>query len=168
MASARRQRRQRGVTLLEMLTVVVIVALMAGLAFPSFSGGLDGLRLRTAASSVASALNMGLRTAERRQLPVELLISTSRNELVMRVGGRPGTQSYPLASGVRIARILPALYADEAQRDRYLVLYPTGAPPQMLIELRTPRGSGKLIRLDPYTNTARVEDAPPEDANAAR
>jgi general secretion pathway protein H len=167
MISARRRASQSGVTLLEMMTVVVIIALMAGLSFPSFSGGMDGLRLRTAAATVASALNVGLRTAERRQLPVELLISTSRNEIVLRVPDRPNPQIFSLVSGVRISRILPALYVEEAQRDRYLVIYPNGAPPQMLIELRTPRGAGKLVRLDPFTNNARVSDATEAAPDAA-
>lgn len=141
-----------------MLVVVAIIALMVGVSMPSFSGGLDSLRLRSAAGSVSAALNMAMRTAERRQLPVELAIESSRNQLVMRSVDGKAPRVFSLAPGIRIARVLPALFADEAQRDRYLILYPNGAPPQLLVELRSERGASKIVRLDPFTNTARVMD----------
>ncbi len=147
-----------GVTLIEMLVVVTIIGLMLGVAMPSFSAGLDGLRLRTSADSVASALNIAVRTAERRQLPVELAIQSSENRLVMRVGDSPRTHTYSISSGIRIARVLPALYLGEDKRDRYLIVYPNGAPPQLLVELETARGAKKYVRLDPITGTARVTD----------
>jgi type II secretory pathway pseudopilin PulG len=145
--------------LIEMLVVVAIIALLVGVSMPSFSGGLDSLRLRSAAGSVSSALNMALRTAERRQLPVELTIETSRNQLVLRGADAKAPRVFALPAGVRIARVLPALYVDEAQRDRALILYPNGAPPQLLVELRSERGASKTIRLDPFTQTARILDA---------
>jgi type II secretory pathway pseudopilin PulG len=141
-----------------MLVVVAIIALMVGVSMPSFSGGLDSLRLRSAAGTVSAALNMAMRTAERRQLPVELSIETSRNRLVMQSVDGKAPRVFPIAPGVSISRVLPALFADEAQRDRYLILYPNGAPPQLLVELRTERGAVKSIRMDPFTQTARVID----------
>ncbi len=149
---------ERGVTLIEMLVVVAIIALMVGVSMPSFSGGLDSLRLRSAAGTVSAALNMAMRTAERRQLPVELSIQSSRNQIVMQSVGGNAPRTFAIPPGVRIARVLPALFSDEAQRDRYLILYPNGAPPQLLVELRTERGAVKAVRMDPFTNTARVID----------
>jgi prepilin-type N-terminal cleavage/methylation domain-containing protein len=156
-------KQERGVTLIEMLVVVAIISLMVGVSMPSFSGGLDSLRLRSAAGSVSAALNMAMRTAERRQLPVEIAIEGSRNQLVMRSADGRAPRVFSIAPGIRIARVLPALFADEAQKDRYVVLYPNGAPPQLMVELRSERGASKIVRLDPFTNTARVVDDKPKE-----
>ncbi|MDX2268507.1 MAG: prepilin-type N-terminal cleavage/methylation domain-containing protein [Bryobacter sp.] len=150
---------QRGVTLLELLLVVTLVALMAGLALPSFSGGMDTLRLRSAAGSVAGALNYALRTAERRQLPVELTLAPARGAVLVRTATSPTPQTFALPAGIRLGRILPSLFAQELSAERVLILDPQGAPPALLIELLTPAGKARYVRLDPLTNSARVVEA---------
>jgi prepilin-type N-terminal cleavage/methylation domain-containing protein len=155
-----RSRSQSGVTLIEMLVVVGIVALMAGLAFPSFTAGLEGLRLRSASDSVASAINIAVNTADRRQVAVQIAIQPRLNRLVLRAEDSRKDQIFELPAGIRIQKILPALFLDEAQRDRYIVVYPNGAPPQLVVELANAKGSSRLIKLDPITGNAQVADRP--------
>jgi prepilin-type N-terminal cleavage/methylation domain-containing protein len=169
----RTDKRERGITLLEMLVVVTLIALMAGLALPSFSGGMDALRLRSAAGSVAGALNFALRSAERRQLPVEVTISPSRSAVLVRSLASPQPKEFSFPPEVRVARVVPvdgglAGTEQAAMSDRILILDPQGAPPALLIELRTAKGASRLVRVDPLTNAARVQMPDAEVANARR
>lgn len=50
------KRRQAGVSLLEMLLVVSLIAIASLLAAAAFSGGLEGMELRSAAKEVAAQL----------------------------------------------------------------------------------------------------------------
>lgn len=149
---------QSGVTLIEMLVVVGIISLMIGFAMPSFTAGLDGLRLRSACSTVASALNVAITTADRRQLPVQLLLQPSANRIVLRSAESSRDQIFAIPPGITIRRILPALFLNEEKKDRYLIVYPNGAPPQLVVELQNPRGILRQIKLDPITGVARVLD----------
>ena len=153
-----RRSSQSGMTLIETMVVVGIIALMAGLSFPSFTAGLDGLHLRSASSTVASALNIAITTADRRQLPVQLAIQPGMNRIVLRAAESKRDQIFEIPGGVRIRRILPALFLDELKRDRYVVVYPNGAPPQLIVELENSRGSLRQIKLDPITGIAQVSD----------
>ncbi len=145
-------------TLIETMVVVAIIALMAGLSFPSFTAGLDGLRLRSASSTVASALNIAITTADRRQLPVQLAIQPALNRIVLRAAESKRDQIFDIPGGVKIRRILPSLFLDELKRDRYVVIYPNGAPPQLVVELENSRGTLRQIKLDPITGVAKVVD----------
>lgn len=145
---------------MEMLIVVGIVAIMAGMVFPSFTSGLDGLRLRTAADTVAGALNTAVVTAERRQVPLELMIQPSFNRLVLRSAASRQDALFQIPAGIRIKRILPALFAAQETADRYILIYPNGLPPQLLIELENARGSSRLIKLNPITGIAQVLPPP--------
>src|SRR6516225_5000182 len=73
--------RNAGVTLIEMMVVVTIIAMLAGVSYPSVSSGIDSVRLRSATDSVATFLNAAVVRAERRQEPMELVISPKTNEL---------------------------------------------------------------------------------------
>jgi len=154
----RRRAPQSGMTLIETMVVVAIIALMAGLSFPSFTAGLDGLRLRSASSTVASALNIAITTADRRQLPVQLAIQPALNRIVLRAAESKRDQIFDIPGGVKIRRILPSLFLDELKRDRYVVIYPNGAPPQLVVELENSRGTLRQIKLDPITGVAKVVD----------
>src|SRR5262249_1334102 len=77
-------RQPAGVPLLDLLIVITIVAAMAGLAYPSISASLDGLRLRSAADGIAGFLNTALDRAERRQEVIEVAILPQENALTAR------------------------------------------------------------------------------------
>lgn len=153
--------REAGVTLIEILVVVGLIGVMAGIAFPSFTAGLDGLRLRSASTTVASALNIAIHTADRRQLPVQLTIQPAQNRVILRPAESQRDQIFEIPPGIRIRRILPSLFLGEEKRDRYVIVYPNGAPPQLIVELENTRGTLRQIKLDPITGIARVFDAKP-------
>ena len=160
-----RRRGRAGVTLIEMILVVAIVGMMVGLTFPSFTSGLDGLRLRGAADTVAGALNSAVLTAERRQVPMELTIQPRLNRLVLRGAASTRDTVFAIPPGVRIRRILPALFQEEESADRYILIYPNGLPPQMLIELENAKGSTRTIKLNPITGVAEVLARPAPGEN---
>jgi general secretion pathway protein H len=51
-----RARRQRGFTLIEMVIVITLIALISAILMATVGGGMEGLRLRSAAKEIASEL----------------------------------------------------------------------------------------------------------------
>lgn len=137
---------RHGVTLIEMLLVVAIVGLMAGLTLPSVASGLDSIRLRSAADSVASFLGAAANRAERRQQVMEVIISPEENNIQL-YSTEPGyARKLDMPSGVK-------LMGDEPRR---FVLMPGGTAPRIGIELRNTRGAHKTIRIDPVTGVPEI------------
>lgn len=145
-----------GVTLVEMLIVIALIGLMAAIAFPSVSSGIDSLRLTAAADSVSGLFNQALNVAERRQQAVEITISKADRTLRAR-SAEPGfDRTLALPQGISIAAVLPEpLQGDDGPR-RFLV-YPGGTAPRAGIEMTTPRGARRIVRIDPITGVPRIE-----------
>lgn len=145
-----------GVTLIEMLIVVALIGLLAGLTFPAASSGIDTLRLTSASSSLVGLFNEALNRAERRQQVVELSISRTERALWLR-SSEPGFQKrVELPPGISILSILPEpLQAEDGPR-RFL-LYPGGAVPRLEIGIGNARNARRVVRLDPITGVASVE-----------
>jgi prepilin-type N-terminal cleavage/methylation domain-containing protein len=142
----RRSRRELGVTLVELLVVVAIVGAMVSIAMPSFTSGLDGLRLSQAADSVAAFLNGGLNRVERRQEVVEISVAPRENRIEMRSADGKFTRRVELPDGVRV----------EGQPLRLLLL-PGATAPRVGIQLANQRGSRRVVRLDPITGVPTIE-----------
>lgn len=160
----------RGVTLLELLIVLAIVSLLAGISFPAVSAGLDAIRLRSAADSVAAFLAQGLTRAERTQRTFELLIDRKNSRLQMN-SAMPGSASaLNLPEGIRISRVLPPLPSDEQPEVRSIVLYPGAAFPRLSLEIANSRGGRRRVTLDPVTSTPQVSALLPgaDELEAAR
>ena len=84
-----------------MMIVVAIIGLMVGITFPAVSAGLDSVRLASATDSLASFLNAAVNRAERRQQPMELIISPKDNLLTL-YSNEPGfTRELRLPRGHR-------------------------------------------------------------------
>jgi prepilin-type N-terminal cleavage/methylation domain-containing protein len=147
-----------GVTLLEMIVVVAIIGLMVGISYPSISSGLDSIRMSSATGSVASFLNAAVTHAQRRQQPVELVISFKDHALYL-YSTEPGYEKeLKLPDGILIEAVLP----DEDQvhgDDRRFMLMPGGAVPGIGIQLMNTRDGHRVVRLDPMTGYPRVEAA---------
>ena len=140
------KRRQRGVTLLEMTIVVTIIGIMAGLSVPLLTSGLDALRLSQATGSVASFLNAAVNRAERRHDLLEIVVSPKQNTLWLH-STEPGfARKLELPGGI-------LLTGDE----RRIVLYPGAAFPRIGVELRTEKGSSRIVRMDPTTVVPQIE-----------
>jgi len=144
-----------GVTLVEMMVVVTIVALVAGLSFPSVAAGIDSVRLRSATDSLASFLNAAVNRAERRQQPIEVVISAKDNALAV-YSNEPGySRELKMPDGVAIEAVLPK--EEEEEGPRRLILIPGASVPGIGIQVANRHGSRRVVRLDPMTGFPRVE-----------
>jgi type II secretory pathway pseudopilin PulG len=138
-----------------MLVVLAIIGLMAGISFPAVSAGIDSVRLRSATDSLSGFLNGAVTRAERRQQPVEVLISTKDNVLRL-YSTEPGyTRELKMPDGVTIEAVLPPEPAENGPRR--LILMPGGTVPGIGIEVANSHGSRRIVRLDPVTGFPRVE-----------
>jgi prepilin-type N-terminal cleavage/methylation domain-containing protein len=146
----------RGITLVEMLIVVAIVGLIAGISFPAISAGLDSVRLASATDSLASFLNAAVNRAERRQEPLEVVISPKENRLTL-YSNEPGfTRELKLPDGIAIEAVLPQ-DPDDPQGARRLILMPGATVPGIGIRIANRRGTRRIVRLDPMTGFPHVE-----------
>ena len=151
--------RNAGVTLIEMMVVVTIIAMLAGVSYPSVSSGIDSVRLRSATDSVATFLNAAVVRAERRQEPMELVISPKTNELDL-FSNEPGfTRELKMPDGITIEAVLPKV--EEEEGPRRLILLPGATVPGVGIQLANRHGSRRLVHLDPMTGFPRVESITP-------
>jgi prepilin-type N-terminal cleavage/methylation domain-containing protein len=146
-----------GVTLIEMITVVALIGLIAAISFPAVSSGVDSLRMRSASDSIVAFLNAALNRAERRQEPVEVIISVQENRLAMSSPDPGFSRSLSVPDGVKIDRIYPPLPDMEEETARSLVLYPGGAVPRLGVEIVNRKGDRRIVRVDPTTGVPAVE-----------
>ena len=150
--------RRAGVPLIELLVVLAIIGLLAGISFPAVSAGIDSVRLRSATDSLAGFLNGAVTRAERRQQPVEVLISTKDNALRL-YSTEPGyMRELKMPDGVTIEAVLPEEL--EENGPRRLILMPGGTVPGIGIQVVNRHGSRRIVRLDPMTGFPRVESVP--------
>jgi prepilin-type N-terminal cleavage/methylation domain-containing protein len=150
-----RQKHNAGITLIEMLVVVSIIGLLAGISYPSVAAGIDSVRMRSATDSVSSILNGALDHAERRQQPVEIVLSVKDNTIAL-ISNEPGFQrQLKLPDGISIESLYPQIAEEEGPR-RVIVL-PGGTAPGIGVQLINRHGARRLVHLDPMTGFPRVE-----------
>jgi Tfp pilus assembly protein FimT len=145
-----------GVTLVEMMLVVGIVALIVGISLPAVTAGLESIRLRSATDGVASFLNGALNRAERRQEPVELIISAKDNMIALRSADGSIYRRFDLTGGVFIQDIQPGS-PEINEQPRHFVVLPGGTPPGVSIELANRRGQVRRVRVDPITGAPEIQ-----------
>ena len=145
---------QRGVTLIEMMVVVMIIAVIAAVSTPSVSAGIDAVRLHTATSSVAAFLNSASTHAERRERPVELVISA---KTLVFISTDPGSKhEFDAPEGITMEPVASVQSEDAEGTSRWLFM-PGGAIPAVGIKLTNKHGGQRIVRLDPMTGFPRVE-----------
>ncbi len=148
-----------GVTLMEMLVVVMIIALLAGISVPTVSAGIDSVRLRSATDSISAFLNAAEVRAERRQEPIELIVSPKENAFAL-YSNEPGfNRELKLPDGISIEQVLPPESNPDSNNDglRRLVLLPGGAIPSIGVQVANRHGSRRIVHLDPMTGYPRVD-----------
>jgi prepilin-type N-terminal cleavage/methylation domain-containing protein len=141
--------RTAGVTLLELLIVISIIAVITSISFPAITAGLAGVRLSSAAGTVASFLTSSMNTVERHELAAEIVISPKENTLAV----------FTVASGEKPQSKLemPRGIAIEGDEPRRFPLYPGGTFPGIAVVLRNEKGARRSIRIDPVTAIPRIE-----------
>jgi prepilin-type N-terminal cleavage/methylation domain-containing protein len=146
-----------GVTLVEMVVVVSIIGLIVAILTPSMAAGLDSVRMASATDNVASFLNSAVNRAERRQQPIELIISTRENRLAM-FSNEPGFQrELKLPDGILIEGVLPIDENGDPQAVHRLILLPGASVPGIGVQLINSHKNRRIVRLDPMTGFPRVE-----------
>ena len=154
--------RQAGVTMIEMVAVIAIVGLIAAIAFPAIGAGLESIRLISASDAVVAFLNSGLNRAERRQNIVEFTISGAERSITMQ-STEPGfIRTLIMPDGVTIHRLHPPLPDMTEETKRVFYVYPGGTIPRIGVELANRRGARRLVRVDPTTGVAQIEQLPNE------
>jgi prepilin-type N-terminal cleavage/methylation domain-containing protein len=147
----------RGVTLIEMITVVAIIGLVVAISFPAVTSGIESLRITSASDSIVAFLNAALNRAERRQEPVEVVVSIAESHLTMRSPDPTFVRTVNMPEGVKIERMHPPLPGVEQETARTVMLYPGGAVPRIGVEIVNRRGNRRIVRVDPTTGVPAVE-----------
>ena len=149
-----RSARERGVTLIEMMVVMMIIAVIVAISTPSVSAGIDAVRLATATSSVAAFLNAASTHAERRERPVELVISAKTLAYISTDAGSKHELNLP--DGIS-AEPISAVQSEDAEGDSRWLFMPGGAIPSVAIKLSNQHGGQRIVKLDPMTGFPRVQ-----------
>jgi hypothetical protein len=139
-----------------MIVVVVIIALIVSISTPSVTAGIDAVRLATATSTVASFLNSAVNRAERRQRPVELVISAKDNRMLFVSTDAGSERELILPEGITLEAVLPALNGGP-EDGRRVLLMPGGTIPAIGIQIANRHGGRRIVRLDPMTGFPHVE-----------
>lgn len=145
--------RRAGVTLLEMLVVVAIIGVIVGISVPALTAGLAGVRLSSAAGSVASFLTGSMNRVERREQAAAIVVDPAKNvvEVFTAASGDKPADTLAMPSGVVI----------EGEKASRFLLYPGGTFPRMEIVLRSEKGARRAVSIDPITvvpSIRRVEE----------
>jgi prepilin-type N-terminal cleavage/methylation domain-containing protein len=147
---------ERGVTLVELLIVVAIAGAMVAVVLPTFSKGLENMRLSQASDSVAAFLNGALNRAERRQQAMEITISPRENLIQMRSADATFSRKIALPDGIRVEGTLPKAPGDTGDVRGFLLL-PGGTPPRIGVQLVNRLGQQRIVSIDPITGVPKIE-----------
>jgi len=139
-----------------MLVVCSIIGVIVAISFPSFSAGLDSVRMSSATGMVSSFLNSAVNRAERRQQAVELIVSPKDNLLAMYTSEPGFERKLQMPAGISIQAV-PAIGDEPPDSPRQLMLMPGATAPGIGILLANQHGSRRIVRLDPMTGFPRVE-----------
>jgi prepilin-type N-terminal cleavage/methylation domain-containing protein len=145
-----------GVTLIELLIVVAIAGAMVSIVLPTFSNGLENMRLSQASDSVAAFLNGALNRAERRQQAMEITISPRENLIQMRSADASFFRKLELPDGIRAEGTLPKPPGDTGDARGFLLL-PGSTPPRIGVQLANRLGRQRVVSIDPITGVPKIE-----------
>jgi prepilin-type N-terminal cleavage/methylation domain-containing protein len=160
-SSASRATSTAGITLIEMMVVLAIIGFMVAISAPSLIAGLDSVRMASATDSIASFLNAAVNRAERRQQPIEIVISPKENRMVL-YSNEPGyTRELQMPTGILLETVVPAEAAGPDGLCR-LILLPGASVPGIGVQVASTRGGKRIVRLDPMTGYPRVESVKAE------
>ena len=93
---------QRGLTLIEILVTVAIIAVMVGISYPTFTRGLDGIRLRTSVSRAGTFFNRARQEAARSQGPVQFIVDPEKQMLSAAAIEDSWRDEFRFENGIRV------------------------------------------------------------------
>lgn len=148
------RRTRNGLTLLEVLLVVSIIAVLAGVSYPSVASGIDSIRMRTGADSLAAFLNNAMARVERLQQPVEVRFYTGTNR-IEQLGVRAGViEELTLPDGLNLVDYVPGRPDNPGLRT--LMLLPGSPFPAASFLIENRRGARRIVRIDPIAGVPEV------------
>lgn len=143
---------------MEMIVVVAIIAVMVGIAFPSVTAGLEGLRLRSVSDEIATGFNAALNRADRRQIVVEVTVDREKNLIRFASADNAYQREVAMPDGVTIERVLPLIPNLDESLPRQFLVHPGGTVPRIGIQIKNKKNAQQLVMVDPISGTARVQE----------
>ncbi len=140
---------ESGVTLVELLVVMAIVGVMMAVAYPNFTSGLEGIKLKSAASRAATFWAEARQRADRFQEVVQVTVDPKGRELRAASAEGSWQARFPIDDGLFIAR--------PAAIERRL-LYPGTPSPRLELLLGGESGGRAGMRVNVLTGVAEVWD----------
>jgi prepilin-type N-terminal cleavage/methylation domain-containing protein len=156
-AGSRAAAHRRGITLIELLVALALAGMILAISFPSFTAGLEGLRLAASGRRVGGFVNAARARAERDQEPVEIRVDPRSGRLSALSARGDWQRDLPLEDGVRIAAVLPPASADaRPDEPRRFVLLPGVPGPRMEMRLTSQTGRAITVAIDPISGVPEV------------
>jgi prepilin-type N-terminal cleavage/methylation domain-containing protein len=139
---------KRGFTLVEVAVTLLVIGLAVGVAAPSLSRGLDGLRTRAEAAGIATFLRAAREQAVTHNRAYEVRVRSDEGLMELRSGDAvPRTRQ--LASGMRVTIDPPSA--------RVISFLPQGMTSGGRLRVEMPGRRGYLITLDPLTGRVSTQ-----------
>jgi len=101
-------------------------------------------------------MNAAANRAERSQQAIELSVLVRENAVTMRSPEAGFMKKLDLPQGITVQGVWPPLPAPSDEPRRFL-FFPGGVPPRIGIEIANAHGARRIVRLDPITGVARIE-----------
>jgi len=125
-----------------MMVALAVIGLMAAISYPSFSSGLEGVRLRSSVDQAAIFWANARLRADRSQLPVQVTADPKKNELRAVGAESDWRESLTPSEGVRMV---------EPKELRSYVVYPGMPSPQFEAAFESPGGVRAGLKIDVFT-----------------
>lgn len=169
---------RRGFSLIEIILVVFIIGLVSAFSIPSFVRSFQGAKLRTSARSVVMAHRFARSVAVLQQKPVAVYFYTEQQKIEvvsLSPEGRSGASDIPAEQEVESydvkvelekyleagVRILEFEFDQDGQSDReahWVNYFPSGMSDAYAIRLMDEQDKTAMIRVNPLSGKATVED----------
>ena len=133
---------RRGLTLIEILVTVAIIAVMVGVSYPTFTRGLDGIRLRTSVSRAGTFFNRARQQADRRQSAIQFLVDPEKKMLSATAIEDSWRDEFRFENGIRV------VFPTEPAR---LILYPGQPAPEFRLRLTNRAGTRAGLKVNVFT-----------------
>jgi prepilin-type N-terminal cleavage/methylation domain-containing protein len=155
-AGPRAAARRRGITLLELMVTLALAGLVLAISFPSFMGGLDGVRVQATARRVGAFINAAHARVEREQEPVEILIDLKNNRLSALSARGDWQRDLALEAGVQLTGVLPAAAPGASDEPLRFVILPGVPGPRLQVQLTGRVGHTATIEMDPISGVPEI------------